>query len=64
MRCPVWLEQIKGYWWGAFDWENYRLASQVCNVRVTDYLNGKKVGKGSYFPLKEGTIRATKNQKR
>ncbi|MGJ8693942.1 MAG: hypothetical protein ACSHW0_15850 [Thalassotalea sp.] len=49
-----------GYWWGAFDWENYRLASQVSNIRVTDYLSGKKVGKGSYFPLKEGTQRATK----
>ncbi|MEZ9864704.1 hypothetical protein AB4353_16140 [Vibrio breoganii] len=48
----------QGYWWLAFDWENYRLSSQVCNIRVTDYLSGKKVGKGSYFPLRDEGKRA------
>ncbi len=50
--------QHTGYWWLAFDWENYRLSSQVCNIRVTDYLSGKKVGKGSYFPLRDEAKRA------
>jgi hypothetical protein len=28
------------------------------NLRVTDYLTGKKTGKGSYFPLRDGNNRA------
>lgn len=51
-------QRHNGYWWRAFDWENFRLAHPTCNVRVTDYLSGKKVGKGSYFPLKDESMRA------
>ncbi len=37
----------KGYWWRAFDWKNLRLAHPTVNLRKTDYLTGKRVGKGS-----------------
>lgn len=47
-----------GYWWRAFDWENLRLAHPTVNRRKTDYLTGKRVGKGSYFPLRDETSRA------
>jgi hypothetical protein len=47
-----------GYWWRAFDWSNLRLAHPTVNLRVTDYLTGKKVGKGSYFPLANESERA------
>lgn len=50
--------QHEGYWWRAFDWENFRLAHPTSNIRVTDYLTGVKAGKGSYFPLKSGSPRA------
>lgn len=48
-----------GYWWDAFDWTNLRLAHPTVNVRVTDYLTGKLVGKGTYFPLRDEAQRAT-----
>lgn len=47
-----------GYWWHAFDWTNLRLAHPTVNLRVTDYLTGKKTGKGSYFPLVDEAQRA------
>ena len=47
-----------GYWWRAFDWSNLRLAHPTVNLRVTDYLTGKKTGKGSYFPLADEGNRA------
>lgn len=47
-----------GYWWRAFDWANFRLSHPTCNVRIKDYLTGETVGKGSYFPLRTGDIRA------
>ena len=47
-----------GYWWRAFDWENLRLAHPTVNRRKTDYLTGKHVGKGSYFPLHAEAKRA------
>ena len=47
-----------GYWWGAFDWTNLRLAHPTVNRRVTDYLSGKKAGKGCYFPLRDEEQRA------
>lgn len=49
----------KGYWWRAFDWQNFRIAHSVSNIRVTDYLTGEATGKGSYFPLKDESKRAT-----
>jgi hypothetical protein len=50
--------QHPGYWWRAFDWTNLRLAHPTVNVRLTDYLTGKKSGKGSYFPLRDENKRA------
>lgn len=47
-----------GYWWRAFDWRNLRLAHPTVNRRKTDYLTGKLVGKGSYFPLRDEARRA------
>lgn len=47
-----------GYWWRAFDWKNLRLAHPTVNRRKTDYLTGKRVGKGSYFPLRYENNRA------
>lgn len=47
-----------GYWWRALDWTNLRLAHPTVNRRKTDYLSGKRVGKGSYFPLRNETRRA------
>jgi len=47
-----------GYWWRAFDWTNLRLAHPTVNRRKTDYLTGKRVGKGSYFPLRHESRRA------
>lgn len=47
-----------GYWWRALDWENLRLAHPTVNRRKTDYLTGKRVGKGSYFPVRDEARRA------
>lgn len=47
-----------GYWWRAFDWTNLRLAHPTVNRRKTDHLTGKRVGKGSYFPLRHEIHRA------
>jgi 5-methylcytosine-specific restriction endonuclease McrA len=47
-----------GYWWRAFDWTNLRLAHPTVNRRKTDYLTGKRAGKGSYFPLRHEARRA------
>lgn len=52
-------EQHSGYWWRAFDWTNYRISHPTSNFRITDYLTGKLAGKGTYFPLKDGSPRAT-----
>src|ERR1044072_6559235 len=48
-----------GNWWRAFDWRNLRLAHPTVNRRKTDYLSGKRVRKGSYFPIQDERIRAT-----
>jgi len=50
---------IGGYWWLAFDWENYRLSGQICNrpLRDTDYEETK--GKHNYFPLRKGSAIST-----
>ena len=50
-------EQHAGYWWLAFDWRNYRIASHLANVRKFDLLNRSNRGKGGYFPL-VGGVRA------
>jgi hypothetical protein len=51
--------QHPGYWWRAFDWRNLRLAHPTVNLRKTDYLTGRKAGKGTYFPLRDENQRAT-----
>jgi|ERR1700722_1462644 len=48
-----------GYWWRAFDWHNVRLAHPTVNLRREDYLAKRKMGKGSYFPLRNPDRRAT-----
>jgi hypothetical protein len=50
-------ELFAGYWWLAFDWRNYRVASHLANTRRYDKVNKGLRGKGSYFPLSAG-IRA------
>jgi hypothetical protein len=48
----------EGYWWLAFTWRNYRYASQWCNQRRVDYVNGTSGGKWDHFPLCQGSFRA------
>lgn len=50
-------KEREGYWWLAYDWENYRLSSIYCNRRRSDkFSKVKKVGgKWSYFPLFDET---------
>lgn len=42
-----------GYWWKAYDWDNYRLAGGLANKRRRDRLGDCEdvKGKGDYFPL-------------
>ena len=44
----------EGYWWLAFDWNNYRIAAGVCNSPHKDD-EDKVCGKHDYFPLKSGS---------
>lgn len=49
--------QHEGYWWLAFDWENYRCACARCNsVRNLEETQG---GKGCHFPIFNEEDRAT-----
>ena len=48
-------EKHEGYWWLSFNWKNFRISSNIANVRVKEYLDGKLKGKGTYFPLIGGT---------
>lgn len=49
-------KQHDGYWWLAFDWENYRCACTYCNSRrVFDETSG---GKACRFPLENPEERA------
>jgi uncharacterized protein (TIGR02646 family) len=51
-----------GYWWLAYNWNNYRLSSVYCNQRRKDKLSTDNLtkGKGSYFPLRPGSNPATR----
>ena len=49
----------EGYWWLAFHSANYRYASQWCNQRRHDRINGTSGGKADIFPLQEGSFRAS-----
>jgi hypothetical protein len=46
------------YWWLAFDWKNYRLCGEICNVRRRGG-DGEPRGKGDSFPLQPGCTPAT-----
>ena len=48
----------EGYWWLAFQWRNYRYASQWCNQRRVNDVNGTSGGKWDHFPLRQGSFRA------
>lgn len=48
-----------GYWWLAFDWQNFRIASIISNKRRTDQRAGKALGKSTFFPLLDESQRAT-----
>ena len=49
----------EGYAWLAFDWTNYRLSAQNCNRLNKDEKTGQTMGKGTWFPLQEGSPKAT-----
>jgi uncharacterized protein (TIGR02646 family) len=51
--------KIKGYWWLAFVWENYRFSCTFCNSRRIDKDGGTEGGKHDEFPLLDETRRAT-----
>ena len=48
-----------GYPWLAFSWDNFRLAAQRANQINRDDDTDEAVGKGAWFPLLEGSVRAT-----
>jgi uncharacterized protein (TIGR02646 family) len=48
----------EGYHWLAFDWKNYRIAGSFPNSPHTDP-EGVTRGKWDYFPLANGSVRAT-----
>jgi hypothetical protein len=55
----------EGYWWLAYDYENYRFSSQYANQKRRDKFKKKKVtgGKGDRFPLFAGSpVAKTKNR--
>jgi hypothetical protein len=52
-------DRHEGYKWRTFDWRNLRLAHSTVNIRRTDFLKKRKMGKGSYFPLRDPSRRAT-----
>ncbi|MFS4474452.1 hypothetical protein [Chryseobacterium sp. T20] len=54
-----------GYWFLAYDWENYRFSSIYSNRLRKDkeIEKGTSKGKGIFFPLKSGTFAATNKKK-
>jgi uncharacterized protein (TIGR02646 family) len=44
----------EGYWWLAFDYQNYRYSCQWCNQRRVDTLNDTDGGKWDHFPVGAG----------
>ena len=53
-ECP----DHPGYWWLAFDWQNYRYACTFCNSRRVDVENKTTGGKQDHFPITEPPARA------
>lgn len=52
-------ESDDGYPWLAFSWDNFRLSAQRSNQINRDDANNETVGKGAWFPLMQGSKRAT-----
>ena len=42
-----------GYYWLAYDWENFLPSCRDCNSRTKSKTNGEWIGKGNLFPVKE-----------
>lgn len=61
-KRTVELVDVEGYAWLAFDWENFRLSAQNCN-RLNKDDSGNTVGKGSWFPLLDGSPTAKWNDR-
>lgn len=49
-----------GYYWLCFSPKNLVFSCKYCNERRTDAINARTGGKGSYFPLGPGGLRAFK----
>jgi uncharacterized protein (TIGR02646 family) len=45
-----------GYWWLAFDWQNYRFCCTFCNSRRHSR-HGTSGGKRTHFPIRDETLR-------
>lgn len=52
-----------GYEWLCFNWENFRYAANCSNRLVTNHETGEVDGKGSWFPLLEGSVKANWNHR-
>ena len=50
-----------GYWWLAFEVENYRYTCTLCNSRTTDSRTGTVGGKQDQFPIWDDRKRAKKH---
>lgn len=48
-----------GYLWLAFEWTNFRYASERCNRLSTDEETGETQGKSSWFPLANASPKAS-----
>lgn len=51
-------EKHNGYWWLAFEWENYRFSCTYCNRKRKDLISGVTGGKHDCFPLLDENTRA------
>jgi len=52
-------EKDEGYPWLAFDWDNFRYSAERSNRLNTDDKTGEVVGKSSWFPLVDGSPKAS-----
>lgn len=51
------LDDHPGYWWLAFEPDNFRYSCQYCNENRNDKESGESGGKWSYFPVPDETRR-------
>jgi hypothetical protein len=56
-------ESDDGYPWLAFSWENFRYSAGRSNRLSTDDETEEVVGKGSWFPLLQGSVKADWNNR-